>query len=191
MTQNTYMTPLKYTNFNGVKRTTKLYFHLTPREFVDWMLENREQADKLMNDFMNVRGDMTPEEAKNASFNSEDVRIMLRMVKVLAELSYGVPSDDGEVFDKSGLQRFINSAAYDGFRMLLFENPNELEEFFKNLLNEEVIEAFGKQMASVQAEENDKQLAAAPGPSANPREMTREELEQALAAKLGANTPSV
>lgn len=186
--KNMYMTPLEYENFSGVKRSTKLYFHLTPREFTDWMLENREQADKLMGDFMLVRGDVDDNDANAGQFTSEDVRIMLRMVKVLAELSYGIPSDDGEVFDKSGIQRFIHSAAYDAFRMFLFENPNELEHFFSSVLNEEVVKAFGERMAKLEEEalenaENVKAIQAVEDGSKRPQDMTREELMAAFQAK--------
>lgn len=194
--QNVYSTPLKYTNFNGVTRMTKLHFHLTPREFVDWMLEDREKADKLMSDFQRVRGDIVDEngnikEEADANFSSEDIRIMLRMVKVLAELSYGVPSDDGEHFDKSGLQKFIYSAAYDGFRMFLFENPKELEAFFNGVLNEEVVSEFGKRMAEIEADQEDEpSKSALPISDKKPQEMTRSELEAAFRARTEARLQS-
>lgn len=189
--QNVYMTPLSYENFAGIKKTTKLYFHITPREFVDWMLEEREKADKLIADFMSVRGDMDDE---NTAFSTEDTRVLLRMVKVLSELSYGVPSDDGEIFDKSGLQRFIHSAAYDAFRMFLFENPNELEQFFKQLLNEDIVKAFGDRMAKLQQEaiENQQDIEAIKQVEAgfkDPKDMSREELLAAMQNKM--QTPAV
>lgn len=144
--QNVYMTPLNYTNFSGVKKSAKLHFHVTPREFADWMVDNRRTADQMMEDFNSMQDTM--ENDPDGEATQDQKMTMLRLVRVLAEISYGKPSDDGEVFDKSELAEFIYSAKYDGFRMFLFENPKEMETFINTLLNSEVIAEFGNRVAA-------------------------------------------
>jgi len=175
--KNVYETPLRYKNFNGVERTTKVHFHLTPREFTDWMVEKPHAAQDLMNTFSNfeeIDGDATTDQKMS----------MLRLVKILAELSYGVPDEDGEVFDKSGLSKFIYSAAYDSFRMFLFENMNELSTFVSTLLNQEVIAEFSQRMEAINAQNAQNEIAAAPAkpaePKKDPHNMSREELVAAM-----------
>lgn len=144
--KNTYMTPLQYENFNGAKKTVKLFFHLTPREFADWMISNGEEADKFERDFTEMQEQM--QDDPDGEPSTEQKRTMLRLVKVIAELSQGIPSDDGEFFDKTSNKKFIYSAAYDAFRLFLFEHPKELEEFIKSLLNEDVISEFSGRLES-------------------------------------------
>lgn len=189
------MTPLSYTNFNGQKRTTKLYFHVTPRELADWMFENGEKADRLIADFEKVRVNLEANEGVDqANLSQEDVRTMLRLVRVLAELSYGTPSDDGEVFDKSDINRFVHSAAYDAFRMFLFENPKELETFLTSLLSEDVVKEFGDRMSKLEGENagrinGTEELRSVTGPT-SPRELSREELEKAYLEKVQGTAPT-
>lgn len=171
---NVYMTPLKYKNFSGQERSTKLYFHLTPREFTDWMIENRSEARQLKNDFDEMQDQLEHPEETMAS--EGQILAMLRFVRVVAELSYGKPSDDGEIFDKSGLKDFIYSAAYDAFRMFLFEHMNEMVKFIQTLFNEDVVKEFSAQMARLQAEEP-KTESSSPALAAVPdKEISDEEL---------------
>lgn len=171
---NTYSTPLRYKNFNGVEKNTTLHFHLTPRELTDWMVENMEKTERIQR----IMGDIEQDNVldPNAEATTEQKSAMLALVRILAELSNGVPTEDGEYFDKSNLDRFIHSAAYDAFRLFLFQNPKELKHFIETLLPEESVREFASVLheastdAEVQAVEQKK-----------PRDRTREELLAELA----------
>jgi len=179
--QNVYMTPLKYKNFAGQDRTTKLHFHITPREFADWMIDNPDEAESLTNSFAEVQQDNT-ETLVAADATTQQKLAMLRLVRVLAELGYGKPSEDGEYFDKSDNKKFAYSAAYDAFRLFLFENPKEFVSFITTMLNEQVINEFSTRMQTVAAstaEQQDGEQAQPAGPT-NYDGMTREELVAAM-----------
>lgn len=180
--KNTYMTPLRYKNFDGVEKDTKLHFHLTPREFSDWMIDNYAEANEMMEAFSSIVPAM--ENDPNGEMTTEQKLTMLKLVKILAELSYGKPSDDGEVFDKSGIQRFIYSAAYDAFRLFLFQNQKELVKFVETILNEEVISEFMSTLPKDEEDGNDESPALKSVPEAkDPKDMTHEELVEAMRIK--------
>lgn len=148
--QNMYMTPLSYTNFSGVKKQTTLHFHITPRELTDWMVEHKALADELLEAF----SDMQEEMAANPDGEATERQklSMLRLVKILAEVSYGKPVDGGEVFDKSEAESFKFSAKYDAFRVFLFERPKELETFINTIMNNEVLAEFNARVNGGEAE---------------------------------------
>lgn len=177
--KNVYMTPLKYKNFDGVEKTTKLYFHVTPREFTDWMIDNKDKADELIAAFTDYQEQAEGDLDGEASM--EQKLTMLKLVRILAEISYGKPMDDGEVFDKTGIKKFVHSAAYDAFRLFLFENPKELIAFINTLLNEEVISEFSGRVQQI----NEQQPAVEqkPAEQTNYDGMTRDELVAAMKAK--------
>jgi len=180
--QNVYMTPLKYKNFAGQDRTTQLHFHITPREFADWMIDNPDEADSLTRSFAEVNDNTESLTAGDAT--TQQKLAMLRLVRVLAELGYGRPSDDGEFFDKSDTKKFAYSAAYDAFRLFLFENPKEFVSFINTLLNEQVINEFASRMQTVAAvtEEGEQNPQPVEGQK-NFDGMTREELLAAMQAR--------
>ena len=170
------MTPRKYKNFNDVEKSSKLYFHVTPREFTDWMIDHKDKADELIAAFSDMNDQMETNPDGEASM--EQKLSMLKLVRILAEISYGKPDEDGEHFDKSGLEKFKHSAAYDAFRVFLFENAKEMVAFINTLLNQEVIAEFSK---SVQAMNNEQaELEGAPADQTDFDGMTREELIAAM-----------
>ena len=173
---NMYSTPIRYTNFNGVKKTTTLYFHLTPRELADWMLDNMAHAERLQRTLGGIEEAAAADALGDAT--TEQKSAMLNLVRVLAELSNGVPTDDGEVFDKSGIRQFVHSAAYDAFRLFLFENPKELAQFVEVLLPEESL----KEFASVLAESGKAPVLESENKaSGSSKPRTKEELLRELA----------
>jgi len=180
--QNVYMTPLKYKNFAGQERTTKLHFHITPREFADWMIDNPDEADSLSNSFSEVQQGNT-ETLTAGDATTQQKLAMLRLVRVLAELGYGKPSEDGEIFDKSENKKFKYSAAYDAFRLFLFENPKEFVSFITTLLNEEVINEFSTRMQIGAASAEEQAEQEQPAGQKNYDGMTREELVAAMQAR--------
>jgi hypothetical protein len=184
--KNVYMTPLNYTNFAGDKKSTKLHFHLTPREFADWMIDHKAEADLLNESFASMSERM--QEDPEGQLTEAQKLSMLRLVRILCEISYGKPSDDGEVFDKTELKQFIHSAKYDAFRLFLFQNPKEMQTFMDTILNEEVVAEFAKNVQAMeQANQNEEAPAQQPKlqavESKDPTQMSREELLEAMRNK--------
>lgn len=137
--KNVYIKKISYENFLGEPKETTLHFHLTPREFSDWMLNNMNEAIALQVAFEKMAG-----LGAGDAVSPQNMTTIHGLVKLLAEMSYGVPSDDGEYFDKSDAKKFTTSAAYDEFRLWLFTNPSEVEKFINTVLNPEVIDEFVK-----------------------------------------------
>lgn len=140
--KNVYTKKISYENFLGEPREMTLHFHLTPREFSDWMLNNMNEAIALQVAFEKMAG-----LGEKDAVSPENMTVIHGLVKLLAEMSYGVPSEDGEYFDKTEAKKFTSSAAYDEFRLWLFMNPSEVEKFVNTVLNPEVIDEFVKKTA--------------------------------------------
>lgn len=179
--KNVYMTPLNYENFNGVKKSVRLHFHVTPREFADWMLAHPEESELFQREFELLQEAVDANPEGNAT--KSQIYTMLRIVKVLAEIGYGTPSDDGEYFDKSETSKFAYSAAYEAFRLMLFEKPKELQTFITTLLNDDVIGEFTTAINSASAELVELPQPKNPDGEKSPQEMSHEELLAAYQAK--------
>ncbi len=180
---NVYMTPIRYKNFAGKERNTQLHFHITPVEFLDWAMDHPDQANDLIETLANLT---TGEDANLDDATTDQKYAMLRLVRTLAELGYGKPDTDGDVFDKTDTPKFKFSAAYDAFRLFLFENPKEFVRFNETLLNEEVIAEFGKRVANFGANEEpaeNGQPAKQKAGAKSYKEMSREELIAAMAER--------
>jgi len=176
-----YMTPLRYKNFAGVEKHTQLHFHITPREFLDWAMDNPDQANDLIETLSNLTAG---EDANLDEATTDQKYAMLRLVRTLAELGYGKPDADGEYFFHD--EKFKYSAAYDAFRLFLFENPKEFIRFNETLMNEEVIAEFGKRVANFGGEETEKDSQPAKkteGGAKSYKDMSREELIAAMAER--------
>jgi hypothetical protein len=131
------MTPLKYTDGNQKERTGKVYFELDPIELTDWTMENPFEANELRASLIELR---EIEQMESHDMTPDEIRTMLYVIKLLAQLSYGRPTDDGEYFLKD--PNWTSSYKYRGFRMFLMTNPKEVQEFLKQLLDNDVMEKF-------------------------------------------------
>lgn len=180
---HTYSTPLRYKNFAGRERTTTLHFHITPREFTDWMIDHPTESASLLENFTEVQEQI--EGDPNGETTTTQKLTMLKLVRLLAEISYGKPDEDGEVFHKGDSESFKYSAAYDAFRLFLFENTKELATFISTLLNQEVIGEYSERMAAIAQEAGEEQPTPQlnSAPSKDPKEMSREELLEAFKVK--------
>lgn len=134
---NRYMTPLSYEDGNGKKRTAQLYFELDPIELVDWTMSNPWDANELLGSLSEMAA---TEREDSRDLTQEEIRTALGVIRILAMLSAGKPSDDGEYFHKD--KHWTDSYAYRGFRKLLLTNPKEMIEFQKALLDNDVMEQF-------------------------------------------------
>jgi hypothetical protein len=136
---NRYMTPLKYKDGNGNQRNTKVYFELDPVELADWTFEHPFEANELRASLIELR-EIEKEESRDLT--QEEIRTMLGVIKLLAQIAAGRPTDDGEYFLKD--PNWTSSYAYRGFRQFLLMNPKEVQTFLTTLLNNKVMEEFTK-----------------------------------------------
>lgn len=137
--KHVYTKSFEYENFSGLKKRALVHFHLTGREFVDWMTTNMDMARDLYQQLAGLDG-----KDPQKSMTMDDLASTLNLVKTICEISYGMPSEDGDYFDKRGVDKFLQSAAYDAFREMLFQEPGELETFLSTVINPEVLKALSK-----------------------------------------------
>jgi hypothetical protein len=143
---NRYYTPLIYKDGNGKDRNVKLYFELDPIELTDWTLENPFAANELRASVMELR---EIEEEDSRDLTQEEIRTMLGVIKLLSELSAGRPTDDGDYFLKD--PNWTSSYAYRGFRLFLMTHPNEVTQFLKTLLDNDIMEKFTEALTEANA----------------------------------------
>jgi hypothetical protein len=152
------MTPLKYKDGNGKEKRTQLHFELDPIELTDWTFENPFEANELRASLIELR-DISEEESRDLT--QEEIRTMLGVIKLLAQISAGRPTDDGEYFLKD--PNWTSSYAYRGFRTFLLTNPKEVQQFLTSLLDNDTMEEFTKAISEANAkiEEEEAQQGAA------------------------------
>lgn len=139
---NRYMTPLKYKDGNGKERMTKVYFELDPVELADWTFENAFEANELRASLLELKA---IEEEDSRDLTPEEIRTMLGVIKLLASIAAGRPTEDGEYFLKD--PNWTSSYAYRGFRQFLMTNPKEVQNFLTTLLDNDVMEEFTKALS--------------------------------------------
>lgn len=139
---NRYMTPLEYKDGNGNKVRTKLYFELDPVELADWTFENPFDANELVASMVELK-EIEKEESRNLT--QDEIRTMLGVIKLLARISAGRPTEDGLYFLKD--PNWTSSYAYREFRTFLMTHPKETETFLTTLLDNEVMAEFTKALA--------------------------------------------
>ena len=150
--KNVFEIQVAYKTLNDQPRTKKLYFHLNPIEFADWMSANPAEAMILERDFKGLEDALQID----GEATTEQKYTVLRLVKILSELSHGIPSEDGEYFDKSRNDQFLQSMAYQAFRLSLFSDPQNMDKFFGTILNDEVMKQFQEVVTSAATPADDK-----------------------------------
>jgi hypothetical protein len=141
------MTPLKYKDGNGKEQRTKLHFELDPIELTDWTFENPFEANELRASLIELR-DISEEDSRDLT--EDEIRTMLGVIKLLAQLSAGRPTEDGQYFLKD--PNWTSSYAYRGFRTFLLTNPKEVQTFMTTLLDNDTMEEFMKAIEKANAE---------------------------------------
>lgn len=179
MTGNRYMTPLRYKNGLGVERNTKLYFELAPVELADWTLDHPFEANELAASLTEMR-EIHEEESRDLT--PDEIQTMLGVIRLLAQISAGRPTEDGEYFIKD--PNWTSSYAYREFRVFLLTNPNEMNQFLKTLLDNNVMEEFNKALTKANEENAD---TAGKTPTKDPSQMTDEELRAEMARRSAEN----
>lgn len=152
----TYDNPLTDTS-----ETETLYFNLTAPEVAEVGLDLEDDAEAQIRTMV----------------ENDDRRKMFVFFKLLMAHSYGRRTADGKGFakKKEWLDELFSGFAYEELFVWLFTNPDNAALFFNEIMPKKSMDRLNE--ASKNAPAMDK-------PKTNPREMSREELEQALLNKM-------
>jgi hypothetical protein len=115
-----YVKKIKYTNYNGEERERRFYFNLSKAEVLNMELSTNGGYENYINRIVETR----------------DQHELIRMFKELIKMSYGVKSDDGEMFIKNDkvFSEFEQSEAYSEFYMELVTNTESAIEFINGIM---------------------------------------------------------
>lgn len=126
---------ITYEDFDQKTVTEDLYFNLTRTEVTE-NLHIKEDFEKFEKDV-----DM---DGPDRELTVPEIQELLRLVKMVMRLSYGIRSDDGKRFIKGDKvwEEFTQTAAYDAFIFSLFENDGKkANEWMQGIFPKELREA--------------------------------------------------
>lgn len=117
---------ITYEDFDENQVTEDLYFNISRIVVV-------ENAEELTRRWKEIEAMLKGDEKRE--LNTHEVMMLIGIVKYMMELSYGVKSDDGRVFDQSPelWNRFTHMAAFDAFLFGLFEDTNKATSFIAGI----------------------------------------------------------
>jgi len=137
---------VEFLDFNGVKCTTDLYFHVSKasvltapdpiyNEIIKLATEIQERS-KFLQDIEEDQDAKLDPLSKKGQLLAESIRMVARLLDRLIDFSYGKKNDDGSKFikGKEVLDEFKSSAAYDAFVEQLLGDPDQMIEFINKLL---------------------------------------------------------
>lgn len=121
----TYET-ITYTDYNGVTKTRKFYFHINKAELIE--LET-----------------MTPGgvgKALDEAAKAKDAAKLMRFFKDIIAMAYGEKSEDGERFIKSKelSEAFMQTEAYNQLFTDLLTNAEKASKFINGIFPKELVE---------------------------------------------------
>lgn len=111
---------VKYTDYNGIERTEKLYFNLTQAELLEMELDSPNGLEKEI----------------KAIIDTNDAKAIINKVKEFMLKAYGVKSDDGKRLIKNDEVRdaFVQSEAYSKLFMELLTDDKKCAAFFSAIV---------------------------------------------------------
>lgn len=115
-----YVKKIAYTNYNREKRERKFYFNLNKAELLDMELTTKGGYQNFIERIIETR----------------DQEELIRLFRELIQKSYGVKSDDGEMFIKNEqvLNEFIQTEAYSELYVELATNADSAAEFVNGIM---------------------------------------------------------
>ena len=119
-----YAKQLPFHDFNSAPRNTTLHFNLTEPEFIKLLVEIKAIYD--WQEKIDTEDTFKLDTAEVVEFYNNFEEIVLA--------AYGVPSEDGLYFDKSGKYRFAESAAFAAYLVETLSDRTELERFMSKVL---------------------------------------------------------
>lgn len=116
---------VSYTDFDDKPQQETLWFNLTKADVLD-NLDLIEEAEGVQNML----------DGEKRSLTTSEIRRLIQLVKKIAQLSYGVRSEDGKRFSKKPelWEEFLETAVYDQFLVDLFTKPEEGYAFIVGIL---------------------------------------------------------
>lgn len=129
-----------YTDYNDKSHTETFWFHATKAELME-ELDIRQELENLQARLMSLNPEGLSQ--KDANIPQEEMLKILRLVKRLIDISYGVRSGEaGEKFRKSAdiLEDFKSSAAYDAVLFAIFTSVETAVEFMTGIFPKDVME---------------------------------------------------
>ena len=144
-----YVKKIKYTNYNGEERERRFYFNLSKAEVLNMELGTNGGYENYINRIVETR----------------DQHELIRMFKELIKMSYGVKSDDGEMFIKNDkvFSEFEQSEAYSEFYMELVTNTESAIEFINGIMPQALMAEVEKDPQYKEKIDEYKKLAANAG----------------------------
>jgi hypothetical protein len=131
----TYET-ITYTDYNGVTKTRKFYFHINKAELIE--LETMTPGGVAK----------TLDEAAKA----KDAVKLMKFFKEIISLAYGEKSEDGERFIKSKelSEAFMQTEAYNQLFTSLVTDANKASKFINGIFPKDLVEAALKEQRKEQ-----------------------------------------
>lgn len=144
-----YVKKIKYTNYNGEERERRFYFNLSKAEVLNMELSTNGGYENYISRIVETR----------------DQHELIRMFKELIKMSYGVKSDDGEMFIKNDkvFSEFEQSEAYSEFYMELVTNTESAIEFINGIMPQALMAEVEKDPQYKEKIDEYKKLAANAG----------------------------
>lgn len=111
---------IKYTDYDGVERNEKFYFHLSYADLIRLELTDKDGFRSKIQKMI----------------DSEDQQEIWRTLESIVQQSVGKKSLDGKRFDKSYEAKadFLESEAYSSFIRRMIEDANYAAEFVNGLI---------------------------------------------------------
>lgn len=124
---------ITYTDYNDEYQTEEMYFHVSKSELLD-NIDIKTDLEDVYASLNDAEGDR--------QLTEEEVRAIIKIVKRIIRISYGVRSADGKRFSKNDdiWNDFKDSAAYDAVLFEMFEDPEEGFKFLQGVLPKDLLE---------------------------------------------------
>lgn len=134
---------VEYKDFDGNPTVETLYFNITKTELAE-NLQLEKALTELQEKVVN---------GPSRTMTTEDIQMVLDLVKTFMKLAYGIRSADGKRFIKTEdiWTEFTQTAAYDAFLFSLFEKPELAMSFMTNILPADIREQAVKETEKLRA----------------------------------------
>ena len=128
-----FVKTVTYTDYNGVEKTENFYFNLSKSELIDMELTTPGGFSNYLQKLI----------------DSKDYPLIVKMVKRLILMSYGIKSPDGKRFMKSDQisEEFAQSPAYDKIYMEFVTDVNAGADFVNGLIPDDMVDAVNNAIA--------------------------------------------
>lgn len=176
-----YSVKVPYKNYKKQPQTREVYLHLEMRE----LYKLSPEFDLIFNWRDEMQGDPR-------NLDPQEVIPYFTAFEEILLSAYGVPTADGEEFDKTERYKFEQSACFNALLMQFVTDPAQVLEFLKQIVPEGAEDMVKKQAENIKKmEESGGQLpeAASATPQQSPSEM-QEEIDRLRAKVATQNQPS-